>query len=290
MLLAPKIREEKLDQIPAVVHADNSGRVQTVAKGGNPVFYELIEEFSKITGIPILVNTSFNDNGEPIVETPLDSLICFMRTRIDYVCIDGLLVSKAEISDKEELLDRLVQHREKILQKSYEDGIRLICKDYDSQEMVEYLNGFYSMHTYHKHMWPYVRLQELIHAGGFEKVFTDGHHKELIERFLPEEWSMIKNKVEFLDDHYGNKDQITPNSLVILFNLSLYTPETSMSLYSDWSMNRMESMVDSQEAKSTKDDTGLDFSKSTEFKSSKDWEGFYRNILSLEKHVKSGRF
>lgn len=83
-------------QIPAVTHVDYSARVQTVDKLSNPIFYKLLKEFNKITGCPILVNTSFNVRGEPIVNTPEEAFYCFMDTEIDYLVVGNFLLNKKE--------------------------------------------------------------------------------------------------------------------------------------------------------------------------------------------------
>jgi len=85
---------DKRDQIPAVVHADGSGRIQTVIKELNPEFYSLIEEFEKITHIPIVLNTSFNLNGEPIVCTPSDAIKTFYSCGLDTLVIGNYIVHK----------------------------------------------------------------------------------------------------------------------------------------------------------------------------------------------------
>jgi carbamoyltransferase len=82
--------------IPAVTHIDYSARVQTVRYQDNPLYYELLEEFERITGCAVLVNTSFNVRGEPIVCTPEDAYICFMRTEIDYLVLEDFVLSKQE--------------------------------------------------------------------------------------------------------------------------------------------------------------------------------------------------
>ncbi len=82
--------------IPAVTHVDYSARVQTVHKETNPRYWELISKFKKITGCSLIVNTSFNVRGEPIVCTPDDAYQCFMRTEMDYLVIDNYLFSKTE--------------------------------------------------------------------------------------------------------------------------------------------------------------------------------------------------
>jgi len=81
--------------IPAVTHIDYSARIQTVARDTNPDYYDLIAEFERLTGCGVLVNTSFNVRGEPIVCTPADAYRCFMRTHIDYLVLGPFLLAKA---------------------------------------------------------------------------------------------------------------------------------------------------------------------------------------------------
>jgi carbamoyltransferase len=82
--------------IPAVTHIDYSARVQTVSREVNPDYYELIREFERQTGCPVVVNTSFNVRGEPIVCTPKDAHTCFMRTHIDALALGPFLLHKGE--------------------------------------------------------------------------------------------------------------------------------------------------------------------------------------------------
>ncbi len=82
--------------IPAVTHVDYSARIQTVHRETNPRFYELIRAFERLTGCAVLVNTSFNVRGEPIVCTPEDAYRCFMRTEMDYLAIGNCLLAKSD--------------------------------------------------------------------------------------------------------------------------------------------------------------------------------------------------
>jgi carbamoyltransferase len=88
------IRESKRKVIPAVTHVDGSGRVQTVDKNISPRYYQLIETFRKKTGVPVLLNTSFNEN-EPIVNSPADALNCYLRTNMDLLVMENILVSRS---------------------------------------------------------------------------------------------------------------------------------------------------------------------------------------------------
>jgi len=87
------IRPEKQASIPAVTHVDGTGRLQSVDKDISPRYYSLIEAFRKKTGIPILLNTSFNEN-EPIVNSPLDALDCFLRTDMDMLVMENIVVER----------------------------------------------------------------------------------------------------------------------------------------------------------------------------------------------------
>lgn len=94
MLIAKRVRPEWRDRIPAVVHADGTARVQTVKEATNPMLYRLLREFEALTGVPVLINTSFNVKGEPIVETPDDAVVCFLTTGIDHLVLHDRLISK----------------------------------------------------------------------------------------------------------------------------------------------------------------------------------------------------
>ncbi len=82
--------------IPAVTHVDGSARIQTVSEKGNPVFYGLLKEFYKLTGCLVLINTSFNVRGEPVVNSPADAYMCFMGTEIDVLVIGNYILFKDE--------------------------------------------------------------------------------------------------------------------------------------------------------------------------------------------------
>ncbi|MEK0439402.1 MAG: hypothetical protein RLZZ504_318, partial [Bacteroidota bacterium] len=87
------IRVEKRAEIPAVTHADGSGRLQTVDAGVSPRYHGLISAFHRATGVPILLNTSFNEN-EPIVNAPAEAIDCYLRTSMDMLVMENIVVSR----------------------------------------------------------------------------------------------------------------------------------------------------------------------------------------------------
>lgn len=82
--------------LPAITHVDLSARIQTVSKDTNPYYYDIIREFEKLTGVGVVINTSFNVRGEPIVCTPEDAYACFMRTEMDYLVLGDFLLKKTD--------------------------------------------------------------------------------------------------------------------------------------------------------------------------------------------------
>ena len=94
MSIVAQVRPESLSRIPAVTHVDGSARVQTVSQEENPRFHRLLMEFGRITGCPVLLNTSFNVRGEPVVESPHHAFECFMCTQIDYMALGDFWLTK----------------------------------------------------------------------------------------------------------------------------------------------------------------------------------------------------
>jgi carbamoyltransferase len=89
-----EVRPEQRGAIPAVTHADDTARVQTVTREANPRYWRLIEEFGKLTGVPVLLNTSFNLRGEPIVCAPKDAIRTFYSSGLDFLVLGELLIAK----------------------------------------------------------------------------------------------------------------------------------------------------------------------------------------------------
>jgi len=94
MLFVYNVKEDKADKIPAVRHVDNTARIQTINRNQHPLYYDLLSEFKKKTGVPVLINTSFNTRGEPIVCTPRDAIECFWTSPFDALVINSFLLEK----------------------------------------------------------------------------------------------------------------------------------------------------------------------------------------------------
>jgi carbamoyltransferase len=95
MLFVHNVRHERRARIPAACHADGTARVQTVSRTHNPLYHDLIKAFAKRTGVPVVINTSFNTRGKPIVCTPRDALECFFTSPLDVLAIGPYVIEKA---------------------------------------------------------------------------------------------------------------------------------------------------------------------------------------------------
>jgi carbamoyltransferase len=104
MLFVARVRPDRRT-IPAVTHIDGSARLQTIARSQNPLYYDLIAEFERQTGCPVIINTSFNVRGEPIVCTPADAWRCFMRTEMDALVMGSYIIEKVKLGSYKEVAE-----------------------------------------------------------------------------------------------------------------------------------------------------------------------------------------
>ncbi len=107
MIFILKVREQFRDVLGAITHVDGTARVQTVSRSNNPMYWALIDEFRKLTSIPILLNTSFNNNAEPIVDSVEDAIVCYLTTGLHYLVIGDYCVCKKEMGPRHMAMEAL---------------------------------------------------------------------------------------------------------------------------------------------------------------------------------------
>jgi carbamoyltransferase len=93
MMMVYQVKEDKRETLKAVTHVDGSGRLQTVSNKTNPRYHQLISDFERLTGVPVVLNTSFNED-EPIVCTPDEAIDCFLRTKMDVLFLGNTMVKR----------------------------------------------------------------------------------------------------------------------------------------------------------------------------------------------------
>jgi carbamoyltransferase len=113
MILVYNVRPEMKDKIPAVTHVDGTGRVQTVTRDTNPAFYDLIQEFGKLTGVYCVLNTSYNIRGEPIVNIPDEAIDCYLKTGMDALFLEDYMLTKEVESAALIMSDEQIQEARK---------------------------------------------------------------------------------------------------------------------------------------------------------------------------------
>ena len=135
MLLVAKVNKPKL--IPSVTHVDGTARVQTVSINQNKIFYKLIKEFKKITGIGCILNTSFNDAGEPIVETPLDAIIGTLNMDMDYLVLGSRVIDVKKLNKT--IKPKLIGDRKELILNQRKTSLTLLTKKYNKLGLKKYV-------------------------------------------------------------------------------------------------------------------------------------------------------
>lgn len=131
---------KKPEVIPAVTHVDQTARVQTVTKEDNDLLYDLISEFHRLTGVPCILNTSFNDAGEPIVETPEDAIICFLNTEMDYLVLGPYLLERKSLGPGDALRVKMQKERQEVITRRARALIEQYFSGYKTQERDHFIS------------------------------------------------------------------------------------------------------------------------------------------------------
>ena len=214
MLLVAKVKNPK--KIPAVTHFDGTARVQTISKNQNKIFYNLINEFKMITGIGCILNTSFNDAGEPIVETPEDAIITFLGTKIDFLVLEDKVIDAKTVNRS--IRNKMKEDRSTTIEINEKKALNLLTRNYNFADRKKYFlrerkKAYWNavekpMHDLNKKVSEWIRKKNKIIIYG-----TYDHTKVLIKKL-----SIFKklNVIGFFpykhinDDYYNYKKTSLP--------------------------------------------------------------------------------
>jgi carbamoyltransferase len=185
MLMVVEVREDKRATVPAITHVDNTTRPQTVTPEINPNYYRMISEFYRLTGVPMVLNTSLNVNREPIVETPIDALICVFGTAIDYLYLEGLLIDCPQYANPE-MVARLTADRAKTIDEDWKTVTARHLTRYDTAERDTWLVEENKIAEWHREYRAKYELEQRISAWKAKRarvviVGTRGHTRCLYE-------------------------------------------------------------------------------------------------------------
>lgn len=234
MLFAVECREKACQDAPTIVHVDNTARVQTCERQAGRI-YDVLAAFRKITGVPILVNTSLNDNDEPIVLKPIDALSCFLRTNADVLVVNDLMIFRSDIPDTAQLLRAATSHQRQDILEHTEDAIgHLMQRDLPFEDPVAFLAQELLGSLYAQQLGSRKRAtDELVlqrGEGGMRCLVTDCHHQQVLARIAAlHKVALPFDEIILLPDDYSALAEIPPNSLVLLYNVSvlMIDPEVS---------------------------------------------------------------
>ena len=161
MLQVVTVRPEKRALVPAITHVDDTTRPQTVTVDANPLYHRLIAAFNELTGVPMVLNTSLNVNREPIVETPLDALICAFSTAIDFLYLDGRLIDCAPYR-RPELVQQLTTERARRLDEEWRTVTARYLTGHDLAERDVYLAEANTVADWHRDYRAKTEIEEAV--------------------------------------------------------------------------------------------------------------------------------
>lgn len=208
MLYVVKVREDKRHLVPAVTHVDDTTRPQTVTKEANPRYYRMIREFHRLTGVPMVLNTSLNVNREPIVETPIDALICAFGTAIDVLYIDGLFVECRPYASPE-MVKRLTADRAAVLDAEWDAITKKYLTSYDTTERDAYLAEANKVAEWHRNYRSKYELERHLDewCGSAARILIVGTraHTKCLYQYLDRFAELAVHAFVPLDDQPGER-------------------------------------------------------------------------------------
>jgi len=228
MLQAPRCREVTKEVAPATVHVDGTARVQTVNSSCGRI-YDVLREYYILTGVPIVINTSFNDNNEPIVFSMLDALCCFARTNADVLVVNDWYIMRADIVDIDSFRSDCEKIQKQICDNYFVKSLlnnTCITAQNDTTDLIRFMKYNMNLTSYFKGDRVLNKLVDfLLQRDVSRLVILDDYHYNLIGRL----GFLINNIVsscipyyKIVDDNVNALEFIESNSDIILYNASAF--------------------------------------------------------------------
>tara|TARA_Y100001978_G_scaffold47623_1_gene42669 strand:- start:2473 stop:4707 length:2235 start_codon:yes stop_codon:yes gene_type:complete len=236
MLGAVKCTEKCIRDTPAIVHVDNTARVQTADKN-NGIIYEILNEFYKQTSVPLLINTSFNDNNEPIVFSHQDALLCFLRTNADFLIIDSKIIYRENIKDIENLKKQLVRSQQEwinIYSKSAIEELTNIGKKDKSISLKSFIDFNLKLTNAFKSDLPILELIRFLSNINKKNLYTDIYHNNLLkdlDKIYPSSNLLKDINIIIVEDCLDSLSFISSDDFILLYNLSIYIKKSKGNFY-----------------------------------------------------------
>lgn len=237
MLYAVQCTDNAKKHIPATVHYDNTARVQVISDDNEPC-YKIINKFEEISGVGVLINTSFNDNDEPIVLDEIDALSCFLRTNADVLVLNDFFIDRGSFGSKEDIERHLIE-LEKIIRlrskKIYSEAIDMLLNQKPSRTLDSFKRESLITSEYMKKYHSISKLKKLISSNKlqkYNKIYSDEYHFIILQNifaFQRLDFESIRNKIVTLSDDYESlyKIDLNENNLILLYNISTIIRHTN---------------------------------------------------------------
>lgn len=226
MLTANRTKDSAALDIPAVVHVDNTARVQVLKLGDGKISF-LLKKYKTKTGNSVLINTSFNDNNEPIVFSPTDAISCFLRTNADILVLEDVIILRENISDIPHLLQRVTFESKENVEEEYKNSFQKNFNFKISDEAPKaYISRKLLTSLYFRYAHSFEKLESLITAASKRiTFFTDIYHSKILEnnKLLKQDAQLL-----FFKDDLTDLDSIKSalvntrheEIIILLYNLS----------------------------------------------------------------------
>ena len=228
MLQAPRVKNKTILKAPAICHVDKTARVQTLEKNQGKA-REILENYYKLTNIPILINTSFNDNNEPIVFTQVDALCSFIRTNADILILEDKVIYRCEIKNINKLRDYSEKCREDFRKKYFIKSIiknTSITKKTASIELDQFIKRNSLMSNFFREDRLYIKLINFLFNRNTNLIlFIDKYHFNFLKTFCQTnsiDFNLLIPKYKIVQDSYESIKFIKKDSEFMLYNLSSY--------------------------------------------------------------------
>lgn len=225
MLFAVRCKARTGSVAPTVVHVDGTARVQTCTAGSGRI-YDILRHFHALTGVPMLVNTSLNDNDEPIVLTPVDALSCFLRTNADALVVDDVVIQRRDIPEVAALLAAAeAMQRNDVLERTGVALRRLLRGQRQVEDPVTFLARHLLGSLHARHMATEQRLvREIfldpVHGTGC--LVTDEFHRQVLDDIAESYKIPVPfRRIEIVDDSWQALASIRKDSFLLLYNVSV---------------------------------------------------------------------
>lgn len=226
MLQAPACKERAIQEAPAICHVDKTARVQTVDPSIGKV-HDILTEFYKKTHVPIIINTSFNDNNEPIVFTKIDAISAFLNCNADILILEDDVFYREDLIKDPDLQKKIDALSEKLRNSYFTDALRELCNiksDDLENDLLRFIKFNAGLTQYYRRERMYVKFIDYFHCRDTRELLVlDDYHFEFCQNYcqvMGISFNELVPDYKVVSDSTSSIDKIPPNSVMMLYNLS----------------------------------------------------------------------